>query len=110
VSIDAVSDINVTTFKGAQDAIVVIDKAINDISGIRASLGAFQENVLQSNVNSLNVASQNLASSKSTITDADLASTVVQYTKDSILVQSATSALSYANQLPQQVLKLLQNA
>jgi flagellin len=108
VEADSVSDINVTTFKGAQDAITVIDKAISDISGIRAGLGAFQTNILQSNANSLNVSSQNLSSSKSTITDADLASTVVAYTKDSILVQSATSALSYANQLPQQVLKLLQ--
>lgn len=105
---DSVADVNVTTFKGSQDAIAVIDKAINDISGIRAGLGAFQTNILQSNSNSLNVASQNLSSSKSTITDADLASTVVAYTKDSILVQSATSALSYANQLPQQILKLLQ--
>jgi len=104
---DSVADINVTTFKGAQDAIAVIDKAIGDVSTTRANIGAFQTNVLQSNVNSLNVASQNLSSSKSTITDADLASTVVQYTKDSILVQSATSALSYANQQPQQVLKLL---
>jgi flagellin len=110
VGTDSLSDINVTTFKGAQDALVVIDKAITEISGVRAGLGAFQTNILQSNVNSLNVASQNLASSKSTITDADLASTVVGYTKDAILVQSATSALSYANQLPQQVLKLLQNA
>ena len=108
VATDSVSDVNVTTFKGAQDAVAVIDKAITDISTIRANLGAFQTNILQSNANSLNVASQNLSSSKSTITDADLASTVVQYTKDSILVQSATSALSYANQLPQQVLKLLQ--
>lgn len=108
VETDSVSDINVTTFKGSQDAIAVIDKAITDISEVRAALGAFQTNILQSNANSLNVASQNLSSSKSTITDADLASTVVSYTKDSILVQSATSALSYANQLPQQVLKLLQ--
>ncbi|MDR3710384.1 MAG: flagellin [Capsulimonadaceae bacterium] len=108
VAANSVADINVTTFKGAQDSVAVIDKAINDISSIRANLGAFQTNVLQSNANSLTVASQNLGASKSTITDADLASTVVQYTKDAILVQSATSALAYANQSPTQVLKLLQ--
>jgi flagellin len=108
VATDSVSHVNVTTFKGAQDAIVVIDKAITDVSKIRASLGAFQTNVLQSNVNSLSVASENLSSSKSTITDADMAATVVAYTKDSILTQSATSALSYANQRPNQILKLLQ--
>ena len=108
VAADSLASINVTTFKGAQDAVAVIDKAIGEISGVRANLGAFQTNILQSNANSLNVASQNLSSSKSTITDADLASTVVQYTKDAILTQSATSALSYANQQPSQILKLLQ--
>jgi flagellin len=108
VATDSISNVNVTTFKGAQDAIVVIDKAITDVSKIRASLGAFQVNVLQSNENSLSVASQNLSSSKSTITDADMATTVVAYTKDSILTQSATSALSYANQRPNQILRLLQ--
>jgi flagellin len=108
VATDSIADVNVLTFKGAQDAIAVIDKAINDVSTVRANLGAVQVNVLQSNVNSLSVASQNLSSSKSTITDADLASAVVQYTKDSILVQSGTSALSYANQMPQQILKLMQ--
>jgi flagellin len=108
VATDSISNVNVTTFKGSQDAIAVIDKAITDVSKVRADLGAFQSNVLQSNVNSLAVASQNLSSSKSTITDADMAQTVVSYTKDAILVQSATTALSYANQKPQQLLRLLQ--
>ena len=105
---DSVQNLNVSTFKGAQDAIAVIDQANNQISTLRAQLGAFQTNILQANATSLGVAQQNLDSSKSTITDADLAATVVQYTKDQILVQSATSALSYANQMPQSLLKLLQ--
>jgi flagellin len=105
---DSINNINLLTFKGSQDAIAVIDKAITDISKERANLGAFQSNVLQSNITSLAVASQNLSSSKSTITDADMAQTVVNYTKDAILVQSATTALSYANQKPQQLLRLLQ--
>jgi flagellin len=105
---DSVADIDVTSFKGAQDAIAVIDKAIADTSKVRASLGAFQTNVLQSNASSLSTASQNVTSSKSSITDADLAATVVSYTKDQILVQSSTTALSYANQMPQAILKLLQ--
>lgn len=104
----SVQDINVTTFKGAQDAIAVIDKAISDISTVRANLGAFQSNVLQSNVRSLGVASTNLSASESTIRDTDLAATIVDYTKNQILVQAGTSALSYANQMPQSVLKLLQ--
>lgn len=108
VDTDSVADINLTTFKGAQDAIAVIDNAINQISTLQSQLGAFQTNVLQSQATSLGVAQQNLSSSKSTITDADLASTVVDYTKDQILVQSATQALTYATQMPQYLLKLLQ--
>jgi len=108
VMTDSLADVNVTTFKGAQDALAVIDAAQDQVSTIRADLGSFQTNVLQSNATSLGVAQQNLQSSQSTITDADLASTVVSYTKDSILVQSATQALTYANQAPQYLLKLLQ--
>lgn len=105
---NSVQDINVTTFKGAQDAIAVLDNALNQVSTLGAQLGAFQTNILQSNVQSLSVANQNLQSAQGTIQDADLASTVVSYTKNNILVQSATSALSYANQVPQMLLKLLQ--
>ncbi len=104
----SVADVNVTSFKGAQDAIAVLDQAINQISTLRANLGAFQTNVLQSNVTSLGVAQSNLSSSLSTIRDADLATTVTDYTKNQILVQASTSALSYANQMPQALLKLLQ--
>ena len=105
---DSIADLNVTTFKGAQDAIKVIDKAITDVSTIRANLGAYQTETLQANANSLAVADQNLTASNSTITDTNLASTIVNYTRDQILVQSATTALSYANQMPQAILKLLQ--
>ena len=104
----SVKDLNVTTFKGAQDAIAVLDNAISQISTLRANLGAFQTNVLASNVTSLGVAQTNLEASQSAIQDTDLASQVTDYTKNQILVQAATSALSYANQMPQSVLKLLQ--
>jgi flagellin len=103
-----VSDINVTTFKGAQDAIAVLDQAISQVSTVQANLGAFDANVLQSNEQSLGTATTNLQAAHATITDADMASTVVNETKDSILVQAATSALAFANQQPQSILKLLQ--
>ena len=105
---DSLKDLNVSTFKGAQDAIAVIDKAITDISSLRANLGAFQANVLQSNVASLSVASENLKASESTIVDTNLSTEIVDYTKNQILVQAATSALGQANQAPQAILKLLQ--
>ncbi len=103
-----VGSINVTTFQGAQDAIAVLDQAINQVSTIRANLGAFQTNVLQSNVTSLGVATTNLQAAQATTEDTDMASQVVDYTKNSILVSAATSALTYANQEPQSILKLLQ--
>lgn len=105
---DSIKNIDLTTFKGAQDAIAVIDKAISDISSARASIGAFQSNVLDSNVRSLGVASQNVKASMSTIVDTDLSSEIVDYTKNQILTQAGTSALGQANQAPQAILKLLQ--
>ena len=110
VATQNVAAINVTTFQGAQDAINVLNTAINQVSTMRANMGAYENNVLQSNVNSLGVAQTNLQASESTITDTDMASQVVDYTKNSILVQSATQALSFANTMPQYVLKLIENA
>jgi len=103
-----VAAINVTTFQGAQDAIAVIDQALNQVSTIRANLGAFQTNVLQSNATSLGVQTTNTQAAQATTEDTDVAAQVVDYTKNQILVSAATSALTYANQQPQSVLKLLQ--
>jgi flagellin len=103
-----VAQINVTTFQGAQDAIAVVDQAINQVSTIQANLGAFQTNVLQSNATSLGVATTNLQAAQATTEDTNVASTVVDYTKNQILVSAATSALTYATQQPQNILKLLQ--
>jgi flagellin len=104
----SLADVNVSTFKGAQDAIAVVDKAISDVSTVSANLGALQTDTLQSNITSLGVATANLQASQSTIQDTDMASQIVDYTKNQILVQASTSALAYANQMPQSVLKLLQ--
>ena len=96
------------TGKSQQDALAVVDQAIKDISAASEKLGSTQTNVLQSNISSLAVSQSNNDSSLSTVRDTDLAATVVDYTKNQILVQAGTSALSYANQAPQAILKLLQ--
>ena len=101
-------DLTDVTGKSQQTALGVIDQAINDISAASEKLGSTQTNVLQSNINSLAVSQSNNDSSLSTVRDTDLAATVVDYTKNQILVQAGTSALSYANQAPQAILKLLQ--
>ncbi|MGI4787937.1 MAG: flagellin, partial [Janthinobacterium lividum] len=84
-------DLTDVTGKSQQDALAVIDQAISDISAASEKLGSTQANVLQSNINSLAVSQSNNDSSLSTVRDTDLAATVVDYTKNQILVQAGTS-------------------
>jgi len=74
---------------------------------LRGRLGAFQSNTLESGLNSLRVSNENLTAAESTIRDTDFASESAIFTKNQILVQASTSMLAQANQLPQNVLKLL---
>ena len=91
----------------ATEALKVIDKAIDDITSTRGKLGAFQSSTLETTINSLRVTSENLTAAESTIRDVDFAEESSKFTKNNILVQSATAMLAQANQLPQNVLKLL---
>ncbi|MDP7662295.1 MAG: flagellin, partial [Nitrospinota bacterium] len=93
---------------GANDALKLVDDAINSITTLRGNLGAFQANVLESNINSLGVAKENLASAESAIRDADFAEETVQFTRNQILLQAGTAILTQANAIPQAVLQLLQ--
>ena len=102
------SNIDLTTQSGANQAINVIDAAIDQISTARGQIGNFQRNVLQSNIRSLGVASENLTAAKSTITDTDVAAETTNYSRLQILQQAGISVLAQANQSPQAVLKLLQ--
>mgnify|MGYP003574360241 CR=1 FL=1 len=101
------SQIDVTNFQGAQDAIELVDKAIETISKQRGDLGAFQKNTLESNLSNLRIQSENLTSSESVIRDTDMAKEMATFTKNQILSQSATAMLAQANQMPQSVMKLL---
>lgn len=101
------SEIDLTSFQGAQDSLRLIDKAINQVSSIRGNLGAFQKNTLESNLNNLRVASENLVSSESVVRDIDMASEIAKFTRDQIMTESASAMLAQANQLPNQVLQLL---
>ena len=92
----------------SQEALKVIDKAINDVTTTRGNLGAFQSATLETTLNSLRVTQENLTTAESTIRDVDFAEESAQFTKNNILMQSSTAMLAQANQLPQGVLKLLQ--
>lgn len=104
---ESARDINLTEANQAQDAILLLDRAIEEVSATRANLGAFQVNNLESNLNSLRNAHENLTSAESVIRDADMAQEMAKFTKSQILVQSGTAMLAQANQTPQSVLSLL---
>ncbi|MGV3617258.1 MAG: flagellin [Fimbriimonas sp.] len=101
------ANLDLTTASGAADALKVIDKAIDEVSKSRGSIGNFQRNVLESNVRSLGVAKENLSASESAIRDVDVAEEMTKYTKLQILQQAGMSVLSQANSAPQSVLSLL---
>jgi len=90
----------------AQEAISIIDAAINRVSTQRSRLGAMQ-NRLESTVRNLDIASENLTSAESRIRDADIAEETMTSTRNQILLQAGVAALAQANQLPQAVLQLL---
>ena len=104
---ESLADIDVRNFQGAQDALTLIDKAINNISSLRGDLGAFQKNTLEANLSNVRIANENLISSESVIRDVDMAKEMASFTRNQIMTQSATAMLAQANQLPQNVLQLL---
>ena len=107
VSAMGLSGIDISSQKGAQDAVDVIKEAINYVSDVRGTLGATQ-NRLDHTINNLSVMEENIQDAESTIRDTDVADEMMAYTKNNILIQSAQAMLAQANQVPQGVLQLLQ--
>lgn len=106
----SLADIDVTNFQGAKDSNRVVDAAIDEISTLRADLGAFQKNALESNLNSLRIAEENLTNAESTIRDADVAQQMSQLTSDQIMLSANTAMIAQANQVPRSVLGLIENS
>ena len=102
------SEIDVTSATKSQDALGVIDAAIDDVTNLRGTLGAFQQNTLSSTINNLQTTLENSVNAESTIRDTDFAEEIANFTKNQVLVQAGTSVLKNANQQPQLVLSLLQ--
>jgi flagellin len=86
--------------------ITAVDNEIGNISTIRAGYGAI-ENRLNHTVAAISVASENLNASMSRIKDLDMASEMVNFTKNQIMQQAGTSILAQANSAPQNILTLL---
>jgi flagellin len=102
-----VSGLDVTSFAGAQKALEIVDAALTSVNGARADLGAIQ-NRFTSVVANLQSSSENLAASRSRIRDTDFAKETAELTRTQILQQAGTAMLAQANQVPQNVLSLLQ--
>ena len=102
-----IDKINVGTADGAQEAIGLLDTAINQVSEIRSKLGAYQ-NRLEHSISNLDVTSENMTESLSRIKDVDMAQEMAEYTQKNVLSQAGTSMLAQANQRPQSILSLLQ--
>jgi flagellin len=80
--------------------------ALKKVNKQRADLGAYQ-NRLEHAVKGLDVGAENLQAAESRIRDADMASEMVEYTKNQILVQAGTAMLAQANMKTQSVLQIL---
>ncbi|MEN5071088.1 flagellin [Stenotrophomonas sp. TWI1183] len=102
-----VKDLDVTTAEGAQQALEIVDKALESVNSVRADLGAIQ-NRFTSVVANLQTSSENLSASRSRIRDTDFAKETAELTRTQILQQAGTAMLAQANQVPQNVLSLLQ--
>ncbi len=102
-----VANADVSTQDAANAAIDMIDAAVKTVSMQRAGLGALQ-NRLEYTVNNLTTTNENLTAAESQIRDTDMATEMINYTKNNILQQASQAMLAQANQQPQAILQLLQ--
>jgi flagellin len=98
--------ISISTPGGANATIGVVDQALTRVSRQRADLGAYQ-NRFEMAVKGVLVGAENMQAAESLIRDTDMAEQMVEFVKNSILVQSGTAMLAQANLKPQSVLQLL---
>lgn len=102
-----VAKADVSTQDAANQAIDMVDAAVKTVSMQRAGLGALQ-NRLEYTVNNLTTTNENLTAAESQIRDTDMATEMINYTKNNILQQASQAMLAQANQQPQAILQLLQ--
>ena len=101
-----VSTVTISSVAGAVSALAQIDDAIQSVSTVRSSFGAFQ-NRLEFTINTLAIQEENSAAAESAIRDADIARETTNFTRSQILVNAGTSVLAQANVMPQMALSLL---
>jgi flagellin len=102
-----IDTLTVSTVEDSWLAIKQIDDALNQINTARATLGAVQSR-FENAVSNIQIQSENTAAARGRIMDADFAAETASLSRAQILQQAGTAMVAQANQLPQQVLSLLQ--
>lgn len=102
-----IDDLNLVRKGGADQAIAALDDAIAQVSEVRSRIGAYQ-NRLDYAVSSLDGTVENMESAISRIMDTDIAEEMSVYSNMNVLDQAGISVLAQANDMPQQILQLLQ--
>ncbi len=107
IATTGIDNVKVDTQSDAWVALKKIDSAIDQVNSARADLGALQSR-FESAVANIDIQVENLAASRGRIVDADFAKETANLSRTQILQQAGTAMVAQANQLPQQVLQLLQ--
>lgn len=105
--VGSVASIKIDTYEGAQRAIGIVDKALEQVNATRADLGAVN-NRLEFTMSNLANVSEKTSASRSRIIDADFAAETAALSRAQVLQQASQAMLAQSNARPQQVLQLLQ--
>ncbi len=102
------SSVDISASGGPQEAMQLFDAAMDEVNSLRGRIGAFQTHTLESRSRSLAVLNETLSSAQSDLIDTDVAAEMTEFTKNQLIQQTGVAILSQANQMPQQILKLLE--
>jgi flagellin len=102
-----IDELDVSTQAGAEEALAVLDMAIDEVSNARAEMGATMSR-FEFRSDQIDTSIENLEAAESAISDVDIASEQASLSAASVKVQAAVAAAAQANQMPQNLLQLLQ--
>jgi flagellin len=102
-----IDKMDIKTQAGAWESLQRIDSAIDKVNSARADLGAIQTR-FEKSIENIDIMQENISAARGRITDADFAKETANLSRTQILQQAGTAMVAQANQLPQNVLKLLQ--
>lgn len=102
------TSVDITTEAGCKKAMDIVDSALDSVNKARGKYGALQ-NRLNSTISNVSDISNEAEIGDSEIMDVDVASEMIEYSKNSIIVQAGTAMMSQTNKFPQQILEILQN-